>query len=85
MKPRHAAALALVGWYLMMPPNTQGWFSKTKNNDEAAPLDQWTIVRSFDTALMCEHYRGNDDETWQDAANSLLNKVRKLRLNPTIW
>src|SRR5271170_4501240 len=21
MKPRHAAALALVGWYLMLPPN----------------------------------------------------------------
>ena len=22
MKPRHAAALALVGWYLMLPPLT---------------------------------------------------------------
>jgi hypothetical protein len=25
MKPRHAAALALVGWYLMLPPTSRDY------------------------------------------------------------
>jgi hypothetical protein len=36
MKLRHAAALALVGWYLMLPPVTSGH----RVNAEA-PLSQW--------------------------------------------
>jgi hypothetical protein len=44
MKPGHAAALALVGWYLMMPPN--------KKND--APLSEWTVSRSYDSAQACQ-------------------------------
>jgi len=35
MKPRHAAALALVGWYLMMPPMGNGKVYVT------APLTKW--------------------------------------------
>jgi hypothetical protein len=37
MKPRHVAALALVGWYLMVPPL----------------VPQWTILDSFDSAEEC--------------------------------
>jgi len=44
MKLRHAAALALVGFYLMIPPEGQN----------QAPLQQWKAVRSFDTAQACE-------------------------------
>ena len=43
MKLHHAAALALVGWYLMMPP----W---GKLN---APLSEWVIYQSFDSAEVC--------------------------------
>jgi hypothetical protein len=43
MKLRHAAALALVGWYLMVPPST----------DERAPLFQWEVVASYDSASAC--------------------------------
>jgi hypothetical protein len=35
MKPRHAAALALVGWYLMLPPRVVDRFYPD------APLSQW--------------------------------------------
>jgi hypothetical protein len=45
MRLRQVAALALVGWYLMVPP----WPVRT-----SAPLGQWTIVKSFDTATDCE-------------------------------
>ena len=51
MNPHHAAALALVGWYLMLPTagNTPPHFAR------------WEIVRSFDTAIACkeaaDHWR----------------------------
>ncbi|MGA9884041.1 MAG: hypothetical protein WBQ34_10010 [Candidatus Acidiferrales bacterium] len=55
MKLRHIAALALVGWYLMVPPIVQ------KNGkyqyDYAAPLSKWTEEDAFDTASDCKEDR----------------------------
>ena len=48
MKLRHAAALALVGWYLMTPPT-----SKNKIHDDL-PLSQWEKVQSSDTESQCQ-------------------------------
>lgn len=42
-KTRHAAALALVGWYLMLPLAA----------DRYAPISEWAHVDSFDTATEC--------------------------------
>ena len=53
MKPRHAVALALVGWYLLMPPLLEN--DKTPRSN--APLSQWIINQSFDTADLCEQVR----------------------------
>jgi hypothetical protein len=56
MKPRHVAALALVGWYLMVPPDRPTlddsikWVSR-------APLRDWTIVQRFDAGSACEKRR----------------------------
>ena len=36
MKPRHTAALVLVGWYLMSPP-----FLSPGKRDQNAPLSRW--------------------------------------------
>ncbi len=47
MKPRHAAALALVGWYLMVPAP----------GNESAPLQYWSQLGSYDTAKACEQDR----------------------------
>jgi hypothetical protein len=48
MKPRHAAALALVGWYLMMPPvDVQG-------ERASIPFAQWTKVGIFNSAAVCK-------------------------------
>jgi hypothetical protein len=47
MKPRHAATLALLGWYLMVPP-PYGWLSPD------APIAQWKEWQAFDTATQCE-------------------------------
>jgi hypothetical protein len=57
MKRRHAAALALVGWYLMVPPTGRDY--PMGNVD--APLSQWsrrpTIYRDKDE---CEHVLDRD-------------------------
>ena len=47
-----AAALALVGWYLMMPP-LEGNTGSLKL-ELAAPFPQWDIQASFDSAHDCE-------------------------------
>ncbi|HEY9156722.1 hypothetical protein [Candidatus Binatus sp.] len=50
---RHAAALALVGWYLMVPPPPQD--ARDPNPNEKAPMSQWSLHDSFDTAAECRH------------------------------
>ena len=56
MKTRHAAALALVGWYLLTPipqidPATQ---LPTGYADKSVPFRYWTNWGSFDSAKECE-------------------------------
>lgn len=56
MKLRHAAALALVGWYLMVPPHRicvdcRDYFQPDSPN---ASLDKWEIVHHFDTLTECK-------------------------------
>ena len=49
MNPRHGAALALVGWYLMMPP-----VNPTTNIEITdAPISKWIIDSSHDSAKDC--------------------------------
>ncbi len=47
MKLRHVAALALVGWYLMMPPIPD-------HGEPDPPISQWEIRYSFDSAASCQ-------------------------------
>jgi hypothetical protein len=52
MKVRHAAALALVGWYLMVPPLIEIEGKRKPNLD--APISEWQQVDSFDSADACK-------------------------------
>jgi hypothetical protein len=61
MKPCQAAALALVGWYMMMPPPDP--LDRLHANFDA-PLSQWRISRAFDNAEDCNNFR----DQWQDYA-----------------
>jgi hypothetical protein len=54
MKSRHATALALFGWYLMIPP---GRSQQDSAPDADAPFNEWSIQASFDTAVECEKER----------------------------
>lgn len=49
MNPRHVAALALMGWYLMIPPlSPYGPFA-----DASAPLSKWNVYAAYDEAQQC--------------------------------
>jgi hypothetical protein len=70
MKPRHAAALALVGWYLMTPPcrtvslwHSGGAAGGSCHIESQAPLQQWTRVpdrQEFEYKTDCERAISND-------------------------
>jgi hypothetical protein len=64
MKPRHAAALALVGWYLMKPPLYVPWMNRVRwwfgspagmgwEYDYDAPVSKWTQVGEFEPLSDC--------------------------------
>jgi len=54
---RHAAALALVGWYLMVPPieSCNGAFHGGVCNE--TPLAKWQIVKTYDSLSGCENIK----------------------------
>ena len=65
MNLRHAAALALVGWYLMMPPlnpssgidSLSVWLNPDaqvlRRCDPEAPLSQWVEFKAYQEASEC--------------------------------
>jgi len=66
VNPRHAAALALVGWYLMLPP---AHITEMYNPADPASLKGWQIVKNFDSAIACH------------AAGEIIGKRAYERLN----
>jgi hypothetical protein len=55
MRPQHTCALALVVWYLLIPPvfSAMGTHSRSFN-DLSAPLNKWDIWAKFDTHTNCQ-------------------------------
>jgi hypothetical protein len=76
MKHTHAAALALVGWYLIAPPLI--------NNDPArlvsdAPISSWEIISAFDTAAECEQERTSLYDSYPRYHDATLRKAAETR------
>jgi hypothetical protein len=65
MKTRHAAALALVGWYLISPP-----LGRPKNGndyvDGGAPYYKWTVLLEFDDLTQCQERRDLEIQDGED-------------------
>ena len=59
---RHAAAIALTGWYLLVPPGSckPEWVSQGKPQPCAAPLSEWIVTLSFSSREKCEAERRAD-------------------------
>jgi hypothetical protein len=54
MNFRDAAAIVLVGWYLMLPPHL-GWKGSLPTFSVDAQLGKWKVEGSFDKASECDH------------------------------
>ncbi len=54
MKLRHAAALALTGWYLMIAPTHHDRQTHEWITDLTAPISEWSLTGSFDAANDCK-------------------------------
>jgi len=57
MNLRHAAAVALVGWYLMIPPVIEK--AGSYEADFNAPLSRWSVNSPFDSASECRAVNAN--------------------------
>jgi hypothetical protein len=64
MKPRHAAALALVGWYLMVPPLTSG--GGPHDILFHAPLSKWEVGQEQDSKVECQNDLKENIEDLED-------------------
>jgi len=70
VKARYAAALGLVGWYLILPPVNPTSANSRRSMDGAwwtdirAKLKDWQVTESFDEAADCEIAR---DKTIEDS------------------
>jgi len=73
MTPRHAAALALVGWYLMTPPTDYVTHLPNGSPNLDAPFSYWRNEGSFDSAKECKVGLENNIEF----AKQIEKKVRK--------
>jgi hypothetical protein len=62
VKLRHAAALALMGWYLIVPPPSckRGWVSEWKPLPCNAPLSEWIVTLKFSSREKCTAELGAD-------------------------
>jgi hypothetical protein len=88
VNPRHAAALALVGWYLMILPITIGKLpngSVGPKLDLSANLSTWETVGAFDSAVGCNQMRlgvvekaKEEDLGTPSASSTDLTPLRKL-------
>jgi len=93
VKPRHAAALALVGWYLMMPPMYESKESPDPSEERvkvgnkgfevnpSAAFSDWQIDSSYDAAKQCQTARlallGNHRKSLAGESYDLLETFRR--------
>jgi hypothetical protein len=81
MKPRYATAFALLGWYLMMPPPSR---TQPFGRNTEAPIAEWEIMQSFDTADACEDSRSFSlDKHKNEVANQPTNSKESYALAVT--
>lgn len=77
MRNCRVAALALVGWYLMLPP----LIADQKKYDSGASTKRWSVWESFDTAAKCEAARlaveRHEGEQQNAAAGILLQELTR--------
>ena len=75
MKTPYIAVLAMMGWYLILPPVTRTWWVGPEHYDSGAQFSRWTIEQSFDKAGACESARLAAERQSPIAADRMGNAV----------
>ena len=85
MKLRHGAAIALMGWYLMVPPASckRGWVSEWKPLACAAPLSKWIVTLKFSSREKCTAEREADIAYGKQEATSFKGSSSKQLVDST--
>ena len=73
MKYRHAAALVLVGWYLLMPPLINAPYKV----DTEAPLTSWKVYQTFNTAEECRKSLLSMQAKYQHSATAPTGSIKR--------
>jgi hypothetical protein len=73
MRPCHAAALALVGWYLLVPPMVSAPYKV----DTEAPLANWKVYQTFNTREECEKSQSAAQAKYKPTATASIGTIKK--------
>jgi hypothetical protein len=76
MKLRHTAVLALVGWYLFMPPPGKSGI----NGEKTAPLSEWGTESIWysDSLADCEGFKAGVVESLRDPRAKLAHRKQAI-------
>ena len=82
MNARHAAVLALGGWYLMMPPSyTEGGKVFVYSR---ASVRRWTrIGKTFDSVAECEQAKEGTQKKVQNTKEAQIGEAARMDANPS--
>jgi hypothetical protein len=73
MKTGHAAALVLVGWYLMVPPLVNAPYKI----DTEAPLASWKLYKKFDSSEDCNKFLSSAQARYKPTATAPSGSIKR--------
>jgi hypothetical protein len=73
MKANHIFALALVAWYLMVPPLVKTPYKI----DTEAPLTSWKVFQKFSTAEECRKSLSSAQSKYQHTATAPSGTIKR--------
>jgi hypothetical protein len=73
MKATHAAALALVAWYMMVPPLV----NEPYKIDTEAPMSSWKVYRTFHSADECRGVLSSAQSKYKPTATAASGTIQR--------
>jgi len=73
MKATHIVGLALVAWYLMVPPLVNEPFKI----DTEAPMSSWKVYRTFNTAEECKKSKSSAQSKYQHTVTAPSGTIKR--------
>jgi len=73
MKATHAAALALVAWYMLVPPLV----NEPYKIDTEAPMSSWKVYQTFNTSAECQHLLSSAQSKYKPTATAPSGTIKR--------